>query len=341
MLISQDLQSSILEAIKLELPAAASLVDELSECLSISKDSAYRRIRGDTLFDIGEIEKLAKKYNLSLDSFFGLQKSSVSFSVQSINLTDFTFKDYIKSIEKNLSIIKELESKHLYYSARDIPIFHYFQIPALSSFKLYFWLRFYLNHPALQTVNFSTDNQPDILTELATTTRKIWHLYLKIPSTEIWTYETPNITLRQIEFAYHAGIIEQQVCEQLCDEFKSLLNHIKLQARQGNKFTIDSQATLEGAEFNLYFNEVAIGDNSILFKMDDKKMAFNTYGNLNYMHTTDPDYTEYIAAHFQSTMKNSTLISTTSQKIRSEFFNSLNHKVEMVASKIQSYSQLY
>ncbi len=341
MLISQDLQSSILEAIKTNLPPTASLVDALADCLSISRDSAYRRIRSDTLFGIGEIEKLAKRYNLSLDSFFGLQKSSVSFSVRSINLSDFTFKDYLESIENNLTIIKQLESKHLYYSARDIPIFHYFQLPGLSSFKSYFWLRYYLNHPALQTVDFTFDQQPELLTELSATTRRIWQLYLKIPSTEIWTYETANITLRQIEFAYHAGIITRDVCEELCDTFKRLLAHIKLQAREGNKFTIGSQATLEGAEFNLYFNEVAIGDNSILFKMNDKKMAFNTYGNLNYMHTTDQAYTDYIETHFQSTMKNSTLISTTSQKIRSEFFNSLSHKIDQVTSKIQSYSQLY
>jgi BetR domain len=341
MQINYDLQSSILEAIKSALHPSQSLADELADCLHVSKDSAYRRIRGETLFDIGDIEKLTKKYNLSLDSFFGLKKSSVSFNVQSINLTDFTFIDYFRSIEKNLSIITAIDPKHLYYSARDIPIFHYFQMPELSKFKIFFWLKYYLNHPALRDMKFSSENLPEMLDKFSDLPKRIWSLYLKIPSTEIWTYETPNITLRQIEFAHQAGILQQDSCERLCQKFKEMLNHIQKEAKQGNKYTINSQATLEGAEFNIYFNEVAIGDNSILFKMGERKMAFNTYSNLNYMTTADQDYTDYIDNHFQSTMKNSTLISATAEKIRSNFFNALINKVDVVQSKIHSYSQLY
>ena len=160
--INQDLQSAILNAIRQNIDQEASLADELADCLCVSKDSAYRRIRGETLFDISDIEKLTKKYNLSLDSFFGLRKSTVPFNVQSINFVDFTFVDYFKDVEKKLSIINSMESKHLYYSARDVPIFHYFQQPELGSFKLYFWLKFYLNHPALVGLKFNSPEIPEI-----------------------------------------------------------------------------------------------------------------------------------------------------------------------------------
>lgn len=341
MQINYDLQNSILEAVKGFTPESSSLVDELAECLSISKDSAYRRIRGETLFDIGDIHKLTNKYNLSLDNFFGIKKSSVTFNVQSINLTDFTFVDYFKSIEKNLSIISAIDPKHLYYSARDIPIFHYFQDQDLYAFKLYFWLKYYLNHPAMHDISFESKSLPDILKRFKEVPKRIWHLYLKIPSTEIWTYETPNITLRQLEFALQANILDQANCAHLLTRFKALLHHISNEAEQGNKFHLDSSATLEGAEYNVYFNEVAIGDNSLLFKMGGKKMAFTTYANLNYMSTTDIDYTNYIDAHFQRSMKNSTLISGTAEKIRSSFFGALMKKVESVESKVNTFSSLY
>ena len=61
MQINYDLQSSILDTIKNALHPSASLADELADCLSVSKDSAYRRIRGETLFDISDLEKLTKK----------------------------------------------------------------------------------------------------------------------------------------------------------------------------------------------------------------------------------------------------------------------------------------
>jgi len=341
MQINYDLQTSILDAIKDSIDPSVSLADELADCLSVSKDSAYRRIRGETLFDIGDIEKLTSKYNLSLDSFFGIKKSSVCFNVQSINLTDFTLLDYFKSLEENLSVLRNLEPKHMYFSAKDIPIFHLFQLPILSAFKIYIWLKFYLNHPALRNVEFDPDKLPDILQEFSELSKRIWSLYLKIPCTEIWTYETPNITLRQLEFAFQAGIIKHDSCEHLCKDVKSLLSHLQSQAKQGNKYTINTQATLEGAEYNLYFNEIAIGDNSGLFKMGTRKMAYNTYGNLNFMSTTDQAYTDYIDAFFQSTMKNSTLISASAEKIRSSFFNALLKKVDIVESKIHAYSPLY
>ena len=341
MQINHDLQSSILDEIKSSLHPSISLADELADCLCVSKDSAYRRIRGETLFDITDLEKLTKKYNLSLDSFFGMKKSSISFNVQPINLTNFTFIDYFKSIEKNLSIIMAMSPKHMFYSARDVPIFHYFQDSELTSFKLFIWLKYYLNHPALHNLKFDSKKLPKMLEEFDKLSRRIWHLYLKIPSTEIWTYETPNITLRQLEFANQAGILEQESCARLCDKLRNTISHIQIQSEQGNKFNMDSKATLEGAEYNIYFNEIAIGDNSILFKMGNKKMAFNTYSNLNYMTTTDQAYTDYIDAHFQSTMKNCVLISATSEKIRSQFFNALLKKVENVESKIRKFSTLY
>ena len=341
MQINYDLQSSILDTIKNALHPSASLADELADCLSVSKDSAYRRIRGETLFDISDLEKLTKKFDLSLDSFFGLKKSTVTFNVQSINLTDFTFIDYFKDMHKKLSIIQAVSPKHIYYSARDIPIFHYFQDPELTSFKLYIWLKYYMQHPALHNVNFESKKLPDLLKEFDELSRRIWDLYLKIPCTEIWTYETPNITLRQIEFAQQAGIIKENSCERLCNNFKSLLSHIESETEKGNKYTIGSKATLEGSEYNIYFHEVAIGDNSVLFKMGDRKAAFNIYANLNYMSTSDEAYTSYIEAHFKSTMKNSILISATSEKIRSKFFNALLNKVDIVESKIQTFSTLY
>lgn len=341
MQINYDLQDSILAAIKTALKPSVSLVDEIAECLSISNDSAYRRIRGETLFDIGDLEKLTKKYHLSLDSFFGLKKSTVSFHVQSINLTDFTLIDYFKSLEKNLSALISEDHKHLFFSARDIPIFHLFQLPNLSSFKIFIWLKYYLNHPLLSNVMFDLSNIPEIVNEFSVLSKRIWSIYLKIPSTEIWTLETPNITLRQLEFSFQAGIVNIETCEHLFAEYTSLLNHIQNQAKQGNKYTINSNATLEGAEYNMYFNEISIGDNSGLFIMGSKKMAYNTYGNLNFMSTTDEAYTNYIEHHFQTTMKNSTLISSSAEKIRSNFFNVLFRKVEMVKGKILDSTPLY
>ncbi len=335
------LQSAILEAIAFQLTNDTPLVEALMACLFISKDSAYRRIRGDTLFDISEIEKLTAHYNLSLNSIFGLDKNAISFITKVTDKQDFSLTDYLQSIEKNLQIIRQLPQKHLYYSARDIPIFHYFQLTDLCHFKLFFWQKYYLHSAQLKQASYMPGQKKPGFTCPEKLIGQIWYAYMKIPSTEIWTYETANITLRQIEFAYQTATINLTTCRHLLQQYQQLINHIKAQAGQGNKFQIDSDATLEGAEYHLYFNEVAIGDNSILFDMNSRKLAFITYGNLNYMSTANAGYTDYLKTHFQDTIKNSTLISTTSQKQRSAFFHLIQQKIDQVNQRLDSPATLY
>ena len=111
--VNKDAQKSILEAVKSKMDPAYSFADELADCLSISKDSAYRRIRGDTLFDIAEVEILTRKFDLSLDQIFQLENSTISFNTESINQENFKFEDYLKSVLTNLSIIQKLAEKDL------------------------------------------------------------------------------------------------------------------------------------------------------------------------------------------------------------------------------------
>ncbi|HET6225931.1 MAG TPA: helix-turn-helix domain-containing protein [Bacteroidia bacterium] len=67
---SEDLaQIAFIQLIKNSLPSNISLVDELSDLLKISSDSAYRRIRGESALSIEEITVLCKHFKLSFDSF--------------------------------------------------------------------------------------------------------------------------------------------------------------------------------------------------------------------------------------------------------------------------------
>lgn len=339
--VNKDAQKSILEAVKSKMDPAYSFADELADCLSISKDSAYRRIRGDTLFDIAEVEILTRKFDLSLDKIFQLENSTISFNTESINQDNFKFEDYLKSVLTNLSIIQKLAEKDLFYSARDIFPPHYYQIPELSAFKLYFWLKSYVNHPDFRDLDFDLENLPKGLESSLEIARRSWDAYLKIPSTEIWTYETANITLRQIEYCREGGHINQRDSIVLCEKFRELTYHIKHQAEIGRKYNLNSEALEEGARFNLYFNETAIGDNSILFKMGDKKMAFITYGSINFLATADDKFCNIIEGHFNNTMKHAILISETSDKIRNRFFKKLLNKIQILEQRVSEMSDMF
>ncbi len=161
MSIKESVQLHILDSIKQKLKPNISLVDELAELLEISKDSAYRRIRGEKSLDIKEIQILAKYYNLSLDSILNADTNVLSFHTQVIGAQGFSFKDYLISILERLRMISQMDDKVISYSARDLPIFHNFMFPELAAFKIFFWRKTYLNEPQLVDARFDLDTLPD------------------------------------------------------------------------------------------------------------------------------------------------------------------------------------
>ena len=328
------IQESIFEAIKEKLHPGISLVDELAQCLGVSKDSAYRRLRGEKLLDILEVGQLVKSFNLSLDEIMSSDRTRVTFNIRPIDTEFFTFDKYLESILANLSLMTQIEKKELYYSARDLPIFHYFQFEELSAFKVFFWIKNYLSGEGSIGSEFSLPNIHPELQAMVRTGKKIWDAYFHIPCVEIWTNETTNITLRQIEFSYENGILSTEDAILLCEQYDLLLTHIKQEVHQKQKIKRED-SNQRGSDYLLYVNEVAIGDNSILFEMEGQRIAFVTYNNINYLNSSDKNFSALLRNHFDHSIQKSMLISGTSEKFRNRFFNAQIKKINDLVLRLE------
>src|SRR5450755_606756 len=86
-----DVQQVFFQHIKSNLAAHLSLVDEIADLLSISNDSAYRRIRGEKPLSFDEIKILCAHYKISLDQLFHLSNDSFLFSGPLIDRDNFGF----------------------------------------------------------------------------------------------------------------------------------------------------------------------------------------------------------------------------------------------------------
>ena len=73
-------QELLFNQIRQNLPPNISLVDEIADLLDISNDSAYRRIRGEKMLSINELQKLSKHFGISLDLLFSLESGNVVFN---------------------------------------------------------------------------------------------------------------------------------------------------------------------------------------------------------------------------------------------------------------------
>lgn len=320
--MGDSIQSVFLEQVKEHVPPHVSFVDDLAELLSISRDSVYRRIRGETTLSLEEVKKICAHYNVSLDGLLAPTGEMISFHHQRVDQQNFRFPQWLHNILGKLEMISAFPVKELVYAAKDLPPFHYFNQPNLSAFKMFFWMKYYHASPELADKNFSADL---ISRELLAVGRKVYERYQEIPSVEIWSDETPMVTLRQIEYAHHSGVITSALAAKLIDEYLAIIEEVFLYARSGRK---------NGAEFEMYRNEILIAETSILFRMGDKRVAFLAYNIMNLLSTSQESFCNSMEEYFSNLISKSAKISITGEKERNYFINRIRESAEAVRKRL-------
>lgn len=319
------LQIAFLKEIKKQLPSHLSLVDAIAQQLNLSNDSAYRRLRGEKHLTLDEIEVLSSKYNISLDSFLHLKNDSLIFFGRNIDRQKFDFENYLQGIVSQLQYFMPAKEKQMYYLNQDIPFFHHFMFPELAAFKCYFWSRYDLDYAGFNKGQFLIDDFIDIFNN---TGKKISDLYLQIPSVEVWNIDCINTTIRQIDYYRETRIFKSLGdIEVIYNCLDKLVDHIELQTASGAKFPYGSSEAADRVKYNVYINEFVLGDNTILVEIDGRRMVFLNHNIINYIMTTNQEFTNYTFDTMKILLKKSRLISEISEKDRQLFFNSLRERI--------------
>lgn len=325
MILTDNIQSAFLDQVKKRLPPNLSMADELSEILNISRDSAYRRIRGETILSLDEVKTLCNRFGVSVDALLSPSNEMVSFHYRVVDSQHFTFDKWLKSVLNNLEMLVPFADKQLIYFAKDIPVFYYFNSPLMGPFKMFFWMNSVLKEEGYQNVPFSPDLIPK---ELIAIGEKIWKRYSETPRIEIWSEETLNVTLRQIEFYHECGFFaDPKYGVQLCNEYIALVQEIRSWASVGFKASVENK-------FHLYKNDLLIADNTILFRMGDKRVTFIPYNTMNILTTTQEPFCQQTEDYLINLINKSVLISTTGEKERAKFFNQMEQKIVQLRSRI-------
>jgi hypothetical protein len=325
------LQQKFFNHIKLKLPANISLVDDVAELLHISIDTAYRRIRGDKSLTFEEIKLLSAHFHVSVDSIMSIESQSTVFYGTWVGPDNFNFEEYLKNILVLTQNLIGGNEKKMYYEAKDFPIYHYFQFPELAAFKYFFWVRTILSYPGLNKVSFEDHDVSGAIQSLGS---QVIKTYNEVPSVEIWSVETINSTIRQIEYYRDAGLFrKRESVDIIYDQLAKLIDHIELQAEMGVKFHYGSKPVCT-TEFQLYFNDAYLGHNTIMAEKDGARNVFINHGVLNFMMTSDQVFCDNTKLYFENTMKRSALISKTNDKERHRFFKGMQEKITYNRNRI-------
>jgi transcriptional regulator with XRE-family HTH domain len=328
---ASNVQVSFFNHIKTMLPAHLSLVDEVADLLSISNDSAYRRIRGEKPISLEEMQKLATHFKISLDQFLHLQSDSFIFTGKLANATDHVFERWMENLLKQVIFINSFEHKHMYYLLKDIPPMQQFLSPELTCFKSFFWRKSILHYEEMRGQKFSLKNIDPHYVELG---KKIVHEYNQIPSTDIWNIESINTTIRQIQFYKEANMYDTpDDISQLYEGLLKLIDHLEKQAEIGLKFLIDGKPGANAASYNLFNNELILGDNTVLVELNNTKITWLNHSVINFVGTQDERFNTHMFDAIQNLIKKSTHLSRVGEKERTRFFNRIRDKVKQVAKQ--------
>lgn len=327
-----EMQEVFIKHLKEVVPANVSLVDDIADLLSISNDSAYRRLRCETELSLDETYRICKHYRISADNIFSNQAQSVTCNY--IKLTDSAdnFENYLSNLLKQLEQISKSENSSIIYAAEEVPIFHSFNSQKLSAFKLFYWQRSVLNIAEYQNKKFDWDVIPEKQLLIAESIHKT---YLQIPSNEIWTSDTIQTSVKQIEYYFESGAFkDKDDAVTVLLELKEMVQTIHTFAEKENKNDRNNSYVVP---FQLYNSDLVIGTNCIHVNSDGHIFSYISFNTLNSLTTSNQQFCGEIEHWMKNLSKKSTLISGIAEKQRFQFFNKIYKAIDVSIEKIKNY----
>ncbi len=326
---NNNFQDIFFNHLKQVVPNDIALVDEIAQLLSISNDSAYRRMRGKTDLTLTETYILAAHYKISVDSLFSSKGNTVSCNYIKMTSNTVDFEAYLKYLLQQLIQVNKDPDVKFIYAAEEIPIFRSFHSAKLSAFKLFYWQRSVLNIADLQTKKFDWDI---ISAEQLQLANQLHESYMQVPTIEIWTSETIQTNIKQIEYYFESGAFQNKADAITClQELKDMVTLMNTQAER------ESKDSLLQVPYKLYNSELIIGTNCIFIEAFGNYSSHISFNTFNSLAINNKEFCDEVDNWMRNLIKKSTLISGTAEKQRFKFFNSNYKAIDACIERINNY----
>ena len=182
-----------------------------------------------------------------------------------------------------------------------------------------------ISFPDFKNKKVSIDEYPDSIFEIG---KKTLDLYYQMDTYELWTLESLNSTLRQVEYYVESKMfINNKDALKVYEALQAGMDHLESQADLGYSYKYDDPEKKPMGKFHMYFNEIVLLDNSMMIIMDGNKMAIVPHTAANYMMTREMAFCENYYRYTQNLMKRSTLMSEVNEKERAKFFRQMRDKI--------------
>lgn len=323
----------LLENLEAALPEGTTLNQALIKELGLNKDAASRRISGKTPFTYTEVCKLSNSYSIHPFPAQSSQFSNVVFGYTPFKSKNTDSKHFFENISNLLYKLNTHQHKQLYHIAPEVPVYHYYNYPRLLNFKLFYWGKYLLNVPYYIKRAF---HEAQIDPEITNHAKQAYHQYCLIPSVEIWTPQTTQTVLTQIQFCMETGDFKNKPeVEAVLNEVSLMIQRIKQMAEENNKaFDFDEKMHVP---FQFYKMGVNINTTSILAEMDNQKLVMQPFNSINFMSTSQKDFCEENLLWIQNIQSKSSLLSGAGIIERQRYFSLVTKQINDFKEQLDKF----
>ena len=331
MISNSEFNQRLLQEIGKQMPRKSQQLNFLLDEMSLGKESAYRRLRGDVPFSFTEACVISEKLDLSLDNIVNsASKNKKPTFFLHVPPHKETPDDYIYHYRQTYEIYETTLNRWLndptlsvYTASNIIPQTLMLSYPYLSKFRAFAWR--YQMHHGTAPAKFSSISLPDdIVAKQKILVQKIKQLPESVYIVSKHIFST---IVKMIQYFFNLNLITKEEVFTIRDELLQLL------------INVEQLTTYERTEQNgkilVYVANIDFNSNDIYIQGKDFERSFIELHFINTISTSDPQVCRIQKEWIDSLKKYSTLISMSGSFERISFFE----KQRMLINKLSDISQ--
>ncbi len=317
--MKRTIHDKLVDSIRFHTSNNENPVDTLIKIIPLSKEAAYRRLRGEIQFTLAEAVRISEKLGISLDNLIGIDKKShYIFHIKQFFAGEplENYYDLLQTVYQRYKLV-QTDPDSLFYIAGNMlfPTF-YFKYPNLSQYAFFKW--FYQSY---QDNNINTKLRDVIVPgKISSIQQKICKASMLVNSYFIVGNDIISVLANDIRYFVSIDMVSPEECAVLKKEILSMLDDME-------KTTINAifPATEKSAFIyisNAYFD----GNYSYMSSTNFQASTIYLYG-VNQLNCIDPAICENQKLWLESLIAHSSLISGSGRLYATDFFS---HQRELV-----------
>ena len=309
-MITNELNTGLVNAVREKLPSKENLANTLMDILYIGKEAIYRRLRGEVPFTLQESALISRKLGISLDKIIGLSfKSNAMFNINIVDYDD-PFESYYNILEKYVSLINTMPddpNSVMGTSANIIPQTLYLKHELLAKFRLFKWM--YQN----ENIKCKHFEEMEIPQKIVDKQKEYAHAVDHIHSVDyIWDNMIFSHLVNDIQYFCDVHLISDEDKNLLKEELLLVVNDLEELAARGKSKT--------GNDVKIYISNINFEATYSYLDTSSIQLSLIRIYSINSITTQDSEMFRGLKEWIQSLKKFSTLISESGEMQRIQFF---------------------